>query len=229
MAERFDNLIQQLRAELAAPLPGPDAQYQMAPRPRRGGEQQDKPPKDVRKGGVLILLFAQKDEPHLPLILRPTYDGVHSGQVAFPGGGKEPEDKDIAATALREAYEEVGVHPDQVNILGRLSPLHVNASNYLVQPVVGWVAQKPAFKADPYEVEKLLTPSLAEIQDQRNCHTEVWQMSGQNVTVPFYKVQGEIIWGATAMILSELLSLRSLRANLGDHEVGTKLLCKGLE
>ncbi len=216
MNEHFDRLIRQLRSELAGPLPGPDAQYQMAPRPRHGGERDEQPAKNVRRGGVLILLYPERsyrgiEQIHLPLILRPKYNGVHSGQIAFPGGGYEADDKDIVATALREAYEEVGAPPDQVDVLGCLSPVHVNASNYLVQPIVGGVAQRPDFRADPYEVERLLTPSIAEIQDEQNRHIEVWQMRGQNVTVPFYRVQGEIIWGATAMILSELLSLPSIQ------------------
>ncbi|MCB0088859.1 MAG: CoA pyrophosphatase [Caldilineaceae bacterium] len=207
MSTTFQAFIEQLRADLAGKLPGQEAQYRMAPQPRVGGERGELPTANVRRGGVLVLFYPHCQHLYLPLILRPTYDGVHSGQVGFPGGGYEEDDHDLTATALREAYEEVGVRQAQVTVLGQLSPLYVNASNYLVQPTVGWCATRPNFRIDPYEVAMLLETPLAALQDVSNQHSEPWQLRGRTVQVPFFKIQGQIIWGATAMMLSELLAL----------------------
>jgi len=211
MNQRFEQFIAQLRQELAGPLPGRAAQYRMAPRPRRGGERYDQARSDARRGGVLILFYPHRGALYLPLILRPTYNGVHSGQVGFPGGGYEEIDGDLTSTALREAYEEIGVRPEWVQILGRLSPLYVFASNYLVQPTVAWVAQRPQFRLDPYEVAALIEAPLCELQDGRNQHSEEWELRDRRATVPFFNVRGHVIWGATAMMLSELLALSTLQ------------------
>ncbi len=170
------------------------------------------PSPDARQGGVLVLLYLYGGHVHLPLILRPTYSGVHSGQVGFPGGGREPVDADLTATALREAWEEVGVDPEEVRILGQLSPLFVIASNYLVQPTVGWCSSRPDFRTDPYEVAQLLEAPLAHLLDPATTRRELWTLRGSAVEVPFYAVAGQTVWGATAMMLSELLVLPSVQA-----------------
>jgi 8-oxo-dGTP pyrophosphatase MutT (NUDIX family) len=204
---RMQNLRANLRADLAASLPGRDAQYKMMPRPRSGFTFRGEPGEDARLGGVLALIYPHDHRAHIALILRPTYAGVHSGQVAFPGGGKEPEDADLTATALREAYEETGIDPAQVEVLGHLTPLFVVASNYLVLPSVGWSDHRPNFHPDPYEVAQIVEAPLADLLDPACLRVEDWQLRGHTVEVPFYAVAGQRIWGATAMMLSELLSL----------------------
>jgi 8-oxo-dGTP pyrophosphatase MutT (NUDIX family) len=188
-------------------LPGRVAHTEMAPLPRPGWEPEFEPTTPPRQGGVLALFYPQGDHLYLPLILRPTYEGVHSGQVGFPGGGQDAIDVDISATALREAYEEIGVEPDQVQILGRLSKLYILPSNYEVTPTVGWIGHRPDFRTDPYEVAKLLEVRLTDLQDPRNRHQEEWQLRDRKVKVPFFYVCEQTIWGATAMILSELLAV----------------------
>lgn len=207
MSDPFAAFIEQLQRDLASELPGQEAQYRMAPQPRAGGERGDLPTVNVRRGGVLVLFYPHNEQLYLPLILRPTYEGVHSGQIGFPGGGYEEGDGDLTTTALREAYEEVGVEKAQIRVLGQLSPLYVNASNYLVQPTVGWCATRPDFRIDPYEVAMLLETPLTALQDPANRYSEQWQLRGRSVQVPFFKIGEQIIWGATAMMLSELLSL----------------------
>ncbi len=208
MSHAFALFLHRLRAALAEPLPGRTAQYQMAPQPRPSGElPYDQPRADTRRGGVLVLFYPHNGQLHLPLILRPTYNGVHSGQVGLPGGGFEEEDGDLVRTALREAYEEVGVLPDDVTVLGQLSPLYVYASNYLVHPTVAWAPARPEFKVDPYEVAMLLEVSLVELLDPGRRQREEWQLRDRVADVPFFLVQGQKIWGATAMMLSELLAL----------------------
>lgn len=207
----FDAFLQGLRRDLADPLPGPAAQFGMAPRPRTGGEQQDPPRPDARLSAVLALFYPANGVLHIPLILRPTYRGVHSGQVSLPGGGRESFDADLVQTALREAHEEIGVPPAGVSILGQLSPLYISASNHIVYPCVGWMGHRPEFRTDPLEVAMLIEAPLSAFQDPNNRHTEVWQLRGRTALVPFFRIQDQIIWGATAMMLSELLELPSVR------------------
>ncbi len=121
---RVKPLLAALREELRSMLPGEVAQARMAPNPRADGKDNAifrTPTPDARRGGVLVLLYLYGGHVHVPLILRPTYSGVHSGQAGFPGGGREPVDADLSATAMREAWEEVGVSPDEVTVLGQLT------------------------------------------------------------------------------------------------------------
>ena len=210
MSDLFAQFIEQLEVDLGEPLPGRDAQYRMAPQPRPGAEQLDQVPVDARQGGVLILFYPHEEQPYLPLILRPTYEGVHSGQVALPGGGKEIGDTDIIATALREAQEEIGISLEPITVLGPLSPLYVSASNYLVQPTVAWTPQRPQFHLDAREVAALIEMPLLALLDPANLRREIWHLRAREVDVPFFHIQEYTIWGATAMILSELLALPAM-------------------
>jgi 8-oxo-dGTP pyrophosphatase MutT (NUDIX family) len=207
----FHRLRDALRADLAAPLPGREAQYRMMPKPREGITFRGEAGPDARQGGVLALIYLYEERAHVALILRPTYAGVHSGQVAFPGGGKEPGDADLTATALREAYEETGIVPENVEILGTLSPLFVVASNYLVVPTVGWSDTRPDFRPDPYEVAQIVEAPLADLLNTAHLRREEWTLRGYQVDVPFFAVAGQRIWGATAMMLSELLALPAVQ------------------
>ena len=212
MSHTFAHFLTQLQNDLQGELPGRNAHARMTPNPRGGGVFPDAPQPDTRQGGVLALLYPHHGRLFVPLILRPTYSGVHSGQVSFPGGGREEEDDDLVVTALREAHEEVGIAPQQVTVLGQLTPLYVVASNYLVQPTVGWMAKRPRFHPDPYEVADLIETPLLDLLDENNRRTEMWQLRGHAVQVPFFAIQGQTIWGATAMMLSEFLSLSAIQA-----------------
>lgn len=211
MNKPFQNFIAALGYDLKQPLPGRAAQYNMAPMPRPGGEWDDKPRPDARKSSVLLLLYPYEGSIYFPLILRPTYPGVHSGQVGLPGGGFEEGDRDLIDTALREAREEVGIDPAQVNVLGTLSTLYIRPSNNLVLPVVGWTAQRPTFMPDAHEVALLIEASLLEFLDPANRRTEVWELASRTANVPLFGIQNQVIWGATAMILGEFLALPSVQ------------------
>lgn len=213
MTKQFQHFIRSLENELKSPLPGKDAQYRMAPQPRskpwKGSY--DAPQEDARQSGVLVLFYPDDDQICLPLILRQTYAGVHSGQIGLPGGGYEHADADLAATALRETHEEIGVPSNNVQIIGELSSLYVFASNFVVQPVVGWVSVKPNFQIDTHEVAQLIETPLNALCNPANQRTEVWELRDRRATVPHFRIQEHNVWGATAMILSELLALESVR------------------
>ena len=203
----LDSFFDCLRCELAAPLPGRPAQALMAPLPRPGWHPDDRPDEPARQSGVLVLLYSLQGRLHVPLILRPTYDGTHSGQVAFPGGGSEEGDGDLTETALREAHEELGIAPDDVEVLGTLTDLYIRPSNYEVYPTVGRLKAKPEFRPDPSEVAKLLEVPLAALLNPDHQQREAWQLADRSALVPFFAIQDQAIWGATAMILSEFLAV----------------------
>jgi 8-oxo-dGTP pyrophosphatase MutT (NUDIX family) len=207
-----DGFIRRLQVALEQPLPGVEAQLRMAPRLRRP-DVADR--WRARLGGVLILFYPHNNQITIPFILRPIYQGVHSGQIGFPGGGKDEIDPDLTATALREAYEEISVDPQQVQVLGHLSELHITASNYIVLPTVAWIPQRPRFRLDPYEVAGLIEAPLAALLDPANQHEEEWILQERRARVPFYSVHGQVIWGATAMMVSELLAVIK-QAQQGD-------------
>ena len=186
----------------------------MALLPRPGWHPNDRPAEPARQSAVLVLLYPRRDELHLPLIVRPTYDGAHSGQVAFPGGGCEEGDADLTGTALREAQEELGIAPGDVQVLGKLTQLYIRPSNYQVHPTVGRIAYRPAFQPNVREVAQLLEVPLNTLLDPAHLRRERWQLQDRSALVPFFAIQGQTIWGATAMILSELLAVvRMCRAD----------------
>ncbi len=166
-----------------------------------------------RLGGVLMLLYCAADELHLVLTLRPTYDGVHSGQVSCPGGRHEPPES-LEMTALRETEEEIGVPPARIAILGRLTTLYILPSDYEVHPFVGFHdGGPPTFAPDPREVAAIIETPLARLLDPAARGEEEWELRGLRMMVPYFLVDGHKVWGATAMMLSELVErLRATRS-----------------
>lgn len=204
----FKNFIREISVLMEDRLPGEAAQLKMSPASRN---EMMKEGKDLEKAGraaVLILFYPDESRVMLPFIKRPEYEGVHSGQVAFPGGRFEAGDANMAHTALRETEEEVGVKMNSVKLIGMLSELYIPPSNYLVRPVVGYLERKPVFKLQPSEVDYLLEIDLYELLHDKALTTKpVMTSLQQEMPVPCYYVQDHIIWGATAMILSELIEL----------------------
>ncbi|MFP4091332.1 MAG: NUDIX hydrolase [Cyclobacteriaceae bacterium] len=168
-----------------------------------------KPPSITRKAGVLILLFAHQNEIYLPLILRTTYNGVHSGQMAFPGGKVEPTDEDIIATALRETYEEIGVEVSREQVIGILSDLYIPVSNITVTPVLAIIRDRPGYTLDITEVAGITEVPIQALRDPDNHgFTQVSVINGVPLEAPVFHVNDRYtVWGATAMMLSELLDI----------------------
>ena len=194
-----------LEQALADGLPGKAAQGLMAPVPRRS---ELLPGQEARqRGSVLLLLYGRADGLCLPVTRRSEQVAYHKGQISLPGGAWEPMDSSLAATALREAWEELGVEPEQVRLLGKLTPLYVVASGYCVHPYVACCPAVPVFSPSPVEVAEVIELPVRLLFDPAARAEEYRQLHGEQVLVPFYQVGEHKIWGATAMILSEFAAL----------------------
>jgi 8-oxo-dGTP pyrophosphatase MutT (NUDIX family) len=181
------------------------AQLKMAPRPRITIRMPETPG-SPRQGGVLILLYEKLGQTHLVLTRRRDDLQSHAGQISFPGGRREA-DETIQMTAFREAHEEVGVHPEELDFLGRLSSLYIPPSDYEVHPFVAWYKNGlPIFIPQVTEVAEVLEVPLSLLLDPATRVVEKWELRGFELDVPFYLVAGHKVWGATAMMLSEFLS-----------------------
>jgi len=194
-----------LKAELSKGLPGTDIQWQMASSDRYVKNFPRIPGKDARVAAVLIMLYPEKGSIHTIFMQRPDYDGVHGGQISFPGGKKELADRDIVQTALREAQEETGILPEEVNVIGILTPLFIPVSNMVVTPVLGWINKKPLFRFQPEEVEFLIDADLKLLLEPSMVKTKPFEIRGEQLDIKYFDYENNTIWGATAMILHELL------------------------
>lgn len=189
-------------------LPGLTSQLSMAPAVRRTEIRNSGDGLNPTQSSVLLLFYPDvKGIPSMVLIRRAEYSGVHSGQIAFPGGRHEPEDDNMKQTALRETQEEIGVSPEDVIITGKLSELYIPPSNYMVHPYVGFVPFRPDFKPDQKEVSSLVEISLPLLFDTNNRHVRLISSGNYQVEAPCMMINGHIIWGATAMILAEFIDL----------------------
>jgi 8-oxo-dGTP pyrophosphatase MutT (NUDIX family) len=161
-----------------------------------------------RKGSVLILLYPDEDGSiRFPLTRRQTYSGAHSDQISLPGGKTEGIESYIE-TALRECEEEIGIDRKTVQVVGRLSEFFVMPSNFLIIPVVGYLPFKPEFKADPYEVAKIIQGNVFDlIREDAIKEKEILAANQFTMRAPHFEIEGEIVWGATAMMLNEFRSI----------------------
>ena len=208
-------LVDHLQKRIQQPLPGYQAQLGLYSAQglsdyekhlQNFEQESDKNP--ARQSGVLILLYEKDGRVFLPLIQRPEYEGVHSGQIALPGGKAEPEDQDIIATALRETREEIGVAGEHIVVLGTLTPVYIPPSRFWVNVVLAYSPSIPSFIPDKREVasviefplEHLSNPDF--VEDREVIRAQQWKMRA-----PGYVYEDHFIWGATSMILTELREL----------------------
>jgi 8-oxo-dGTP pyrophosphatase MutT (NUDIX family) len=202
------NQISALQARLISELPGWKAQKILSPL------QTDKYTllnNNAKKAAVNLLLFPDsQDQLNLIYIKRPQHNPMdkHSGQISFPGGQVDESDNNYRETALRETYEEIGVIPQDIQVLGELSPLYVYVSNFFVQPVVTYIDYKPELILQESEVNYVIEEKVGYLQKDSNLSTIDYTIRGQVMKdMPYFKLKGEILWGATAMITSEFLQL----------------------
>lgn len=162
------------------------------------------PTPDSRQAGVLVLLYPQANDWHIVLTRRTDTLRGHSGQVSFPGGRRDPEDDSFTVTALRETCEELGVCEQSVTIIGQMTPIYIQPSDFHVFPTVGALSQPPAMQPNPGEVAEVFSLSLTTLLDESIKAHEYRHLHNQHMRIPYYAVNGHKVWGATAIMLSEL-------------------------
>jgi 8-oxo-dGTP pyrophosphatase MutT (NUDIX family) len=173
-----------------------------------------------RQAGVLTLMYPQSDGFHIILTRRTETLRGHSGQISFPGGRRDPTDESFTATALRETCEELGVC-EGITVIGQLSPIYIPPSNFEVFPTIGVMESTPIFHPNPAEVAEVFTVLIDDLLDERYKALEYREFQGRRVPVPYYSVHGHKVWGATAIMLSELEErLRAVlpQETVKDHE-----------
>ena len=208
---RFEDVRAGLGPAAFASLPGPEAQGAMAPRPRRFWVP-GVVPVDARPAAGLALLYPRDGNATLLLTIRAARLAHHRGQVSLPGGAVESGEV-IEAAALREAHEEIGLEPAAVRVLGRLTPLHIPVSGYVLNPVVALARSTPAVSPCAGEVERIVEADLGALAGGSILRVEERERDGYTVTVPYFDVGGAKLWGATAMVVAELLALLGSRVD----------------
>ena len=207
-----DQLPQLLASRLIESLPGPMTDSRFEARPRLWPNY-DASPSDARSAAVVVLLYPHQGQWHLPLTVRPRHLPDHPGQVCLPGGAVEPDESSRQA-ALRELREELGGDGEPIEIVGELSPLYVAVSNFLIRPWVAATTRRPAFSPNSAEVEELLEVPLAHLLNPESFGSHRREYQGQPYTAPHFAWQSHRIWGATCMILGELLTVLEEEAGI---------------
>jgi 8-oxo-dGTP pyrophosphatase MutT (NUDIX family) len=204
-----------VRERLLQPLPGATAHAPMRAIPVGDVIPNFTHKLAPRPGGVVILLYENDGNICFPLIRRAVYTGAHSGQVSLPGGKAEAGETSVQA-ALRECEEEIGVSPDQLRVIGCLTEFFVIPSNFLITPVVAVANGLPIFNPDNFEVAAMLFGDLAELLDDNAVsETEIVAAGQFRLRAPHFVVGGEVVWGATAMMLNEFRTI--VREVAGVH------------
>jgi len=205
-----DVLLGRIEKGLWAPLPGIPAQLRMAPEPRPGSKAYFEVEDTCLKAGVLVLLYPRDGSLRVLLTRRTERVLHHRGQISLPGGERH-EGESLEATALRETQEELGLDLGTVRVLGKLTPLYIPPSNFCIYPTVAVIPGAPEFLPQPDEVAEVIEVPVDHLTDPGNVRRETWVIGGRDVAVPFYDHEGHKIWGATAMVLAELLALLERR------------------
>ena len=158
-----------------------------------------------KEAAIMMLFYPKNDKTHLALILRTSYNGVHSSQIAFPGGKVEKFDKNYQETALRETHEEIGIDPKQINVIRDFTPIYIPPSNFMVYPFLGFSDKELVFNPDSKEVAGIIELPIMQFLDEKIVISNRMSTSYNNeIDVPAFKIENHIVWGATAMMLSEL-------------------------
>ncbi|MBG6109503.1 8-oxo-dGTP pyrophosphatase MutT (NUDIX family) [Flavobacterium sp. CG_23.5] len=202
----FQEFLEYVPKLMTAELPAQVSHIKMAPLERieslKNFDIESKKPKIA---AVMMLLYPKNGKTHLVLIVRNSYKGVHSAQIAFPGGKYESKDEIFENTALRETHEEVGVHPDNMEIIKTFTPMYIPPSDFMVHPFLGICKQEIIFVPDPTEVANIIElPLMVFLSDAILTDAKMTTSYANEISVPAFKIEEHIVWGATAMMLSEL-------------------------
>jgi 8-oxo-dGTP pyrophosphatase MutT (NUDIX family) len=202
----FQDFLEYVPKFIEVELPASEAHYKMAPLDRildlNTAEIEEKNPKNA---AVMMLFYPKNGRTHLVLIVRNSYEGVHSAQIAFPGGKYETEDLTFEKTALRETQEEIGIHPENIQIIMPFTQIYIPPSNFMVYPFLGICNEELVFTPDGNEVAKIIElPLSVFLNDEIVINTTMTTSYANNIDIPAFKIEEHIVWGATAMMLSEL-------------------------
>ena len=195
-------LIIKLTKMMNKKLPGKSSHEEMMVRPKQKFQKK----KDTFRAAVLILLYPLNNNWYFYLTKRTKTVEHHKGQISLPGGMLEKGESSQKA-AIRETYEELGIKPQGINIIGPLTPFYIPVSGFNVFPFVGWIAKCPTLEIQSKEVSKVFAPSVSSLMNPQNKKIKRSTMLGQKVEIPFFDLNNEMVWGATSMILSEFKSI----------------------
>lgn len=201
-------LIRNIKNQIIHRLPGDSAHREMFSNIRVEQMKTIHHNEPPRESAVLILLYEKGHSWHIPLIKRTIDNHAHSGQIALPGGRYEAIDGNLMNTALRETEEEIGIAKDDIEILGPLTPLYIPPSNFNVAPFIGrYKKGVPAFTPDHKEVDHIINITYDSLRNPDSISTDSFRVRDIELSTPCFKINGYTIWGATAMILNEFISL----------------------
>ena len=208
----FDDVVAAVIDGLAR-LPGVDAHLRMAPVPR-GGWKPGFAPDQARPAAALLLVFPVDGQPVILLTKRASALPNHASQVSLPGGAVDSGET-MEEAALREAEEEVGLDRACVRIIGRLTPLHIPVSGFVLHPVVGVALDRPAMRAEPGEVDRIIEARVEEFADPARHRRVNRRIGAYEFEMPYFDLDGEQVWGATAMVLAEFAALLGVQVDPG--------------
>lgn len=195
-----------LRKRLAGTLPGAEAHLRFAPVPQRQGWTPGHLPADARAAAGLLLIYPGPQGLSVPLTVRASGLRRHAGQISLPGGAIDPGET-LRDAALREAREEIGVDSSLTRVLGELTPVYVLVSGFTLHPVVAVTDQAPVFTPAAHEVEKIIEVTLEHLCDASHIRRGTRTREGVAVEYPYFDLLGHQVWGATAMVLGEFVTL----------------------
>lgn len=190
-------------------LPGEESHSEAMPLNRPFSSQALHLATNLRQSAVGIVVYPEKNAWKSVLIQRPSYEGMHSDQIAFPGGKKDPDDRNLEFTARRECYEEIGLPIDQGTCIGSLTPVYIPVSQFIVEPYVFFVEELPKLRADAREVASIIHFDLSVLYDDQILQrTDMRFKDGiTRKNIPYYSIEGKVVWGATAMMLAEFRAI----------------------
>jgi 8-oxo-dGTP pyrophosphatase MutT (NUDIX family) len=202
----FQEFLEYVPKLMTAELPAEVSHIKMAPLERiESLKNFDRGIKKPKIAAVMMLFYPKNGVTHLVLIVRNSYKGVHSAQIAFPGGKYEVQDEIFENTALRETHEEVGIHPNIMEIIKTFTPMYIPPSDFMVHPFLGICKEEIVFVPDPKEVANIIElPLTVFLSDAIITDTNLTTSYANDISVPAFKIEEHIVWGATAMMLSEL-------------------------
>jgi 8-oxo-dGTP pyrophosphatase MutT (NUDIX family) len=202
----FQDFLEYVPKLINVALPASEAHYRMAPKERiESLKNLNYDSLNPKNAAVLMLIYPKNGRTHLVLIVRNAYEGIHSAQIAFPGGKYEINDQTYENTALRETQEEIGIHPQKIEIIMPFTHLYIEPSNFMVYPYLGVCKEEIVFVPDANEVAQIIELPLSDLlNDNLIITTKMSTSYAKNSTIPAFEINKHIVWGATAMMLSEL-------------------------